>query len=68
MAAIISQALEWLSGYTGVLSMNELLKESSKACIDYYMATHVSQMKNKTDIEKRIWSVGQELYHARKLR
>jgi hypothetical protein len=42
--------------------MKDLLETAKKACIDYYMAHHVSQMIGKTDIEKRIWLIGQELY------
>ena len=42
------------------------LAEINAACIDYYMENHVSQMRGKTEAEKKLWSIGQEAREARK--
>lgn len=39
-----------------------LLNVAGDACIDFYMKTHVSVMREQTEPLKKLWSIGQELY------
>ena len=45
---------------------NDLLFAAGDACIDFYMNYHISEMRRKTEPEKKIWSIGQELYIAKR--
>lgn len=49
-------------------SSNSLLHDASKACVDIYMDIHVSEMSGNPEHLKKAWSVGQEIYLARKNR
>lgn len=46
--------------------LSDLKAFAGKACIDFYLSLHVSQMKEQTDQAKKVWSAGQELYLATK--
>jgi hypothetical protein len=45
--------------------LHDLLSAAGDACISFYMANHVSDMGARPQPEKKLWSIGQELYLAK---
>lgn len=45
---------------------NDLLSAAGDACIDFYMQMHVSGMREQIEPLKKLWSIGQELYLAKR--
>jgi len=45
---------------------NDLLSAAGSACIDFYMQMHVSGMREQIEPLKKLWSIGHELYLAKR--
>ena len=45
---------------------NDLLSAAGEACIEFYMQMHVSGMRGQIEPLKKLWSIGQELYLAKR--
>jgi len=45
---------------------DDLKAFAGKACIDFYLSLHVSQLKSQSEQAKKVWTAGQDLYLATK--